>query len=83
MCEGPQPQKMVLLLCKSFFVISSTMHLASIYLPQLGANSPQPLVHKPSNFMVARTSLMSELVLATIKFGMAPLEVGPEFVDNV
>jgi hypothetical protein len=32
--------------------------------------------------MVARTSLMSELVLATIKFGMAPLEVGPEFAAN-
>ena len=25
---------------------------------------------------------MSELVLATIKFGMAPLEVGPEFAAN-
>ena len=32
--------------------------------------------------MVARTSLMSELVLATIKFGMAPLEVDPEFAAN-
>jgi hypothetical protein len=32
--------------------------------------------------MVARTSLMSELVLATIKFGMAPQEVGPEFAAN-
>jgi hypothetical protein len=30
-------------------------------------------------FMVARTSLSSELVLATIKKVMAPLEVGPEF----
>jgi hypothetical protein len=32
--------------------------------------------------MVARTSLMSEQVLATIKFGMAALEVGPEFAAN-
>jgi hypothetical protein len=29
--------------------------------------------------MVARTSLSSELVLATMKKFMAPLEVGPEF----
>jgi hypothetical protein len=29
--------------------------------------------------MVARTSLSSELALATIKKVMAPLEVGPEF----
>jgi hypothetical protein len=26
---------------------------------------------------------MSELVLATIKFGMASLEVGPEFAANL
>jgi hypothetical protein len=32
--------------------------------------------------MVARTSLISELVLATIKFGMAPLKVGPEYAAN-
>ncbi len=50
--------------------------------PKLGTNLPRPLVHKPTNFMVARTSLMSELVLATIKIGMAPLEVGPEFAAN-
>jgi hypothetical protein len=29
--------------------------------------------------MVARTRLLRELVLATIKKVMAPLEVGPEF----
>jgi hypothetical protein len=29
--------------------------------------------------MVARTSLMSELVLANINNAIAPLEVGPEF----
>jgi hypothetical protein len=34
--------------------------------------------------MVAPTSLVIELVGATItiKFGMAPLEVGPEFAAN-
>jgi hypothetical protein len=32
--------------------------------------------------MVARNSLMSELVLQTIKFGIAPLEVGPEFAAS-
>jgi hypothetical protein len=32
--------------------------------------------------MVAVTSLMRELVNATIKYGMAPLEVGPEFAPN-
>jgi hypothetical protein len=32
--------------------------------------------------MVAETSLMSELVLAIIKFGMALLEVGPEFAAS-
>jgi hypothetical protein len=32
--------------------------------------------------MVALTNLMSELVNATIKFGMAPLEVGTEFAAN-
>ncbi len=42
----------------------------------------RPLMHKPTTFMVARTSLMSDLVLATIKFGMESLEVGPEFAAN-
>jgi hypothetical protein len=32
--------------------------------------------------MGALTSLMSELVNATIKFGMASLEIGPEFAAN-
>jgi hypothetical protein len=32
--------------------------------------------------MVAPTSLVIELVGAIIKFGMAPLEVGPEFAAN-
>jgi hypothetical protein len=32
--------------------------------------------------MVAPTSLVIELVGATIKFGMAPLEVGHEFAAN-
>jgi hypothetical protein len=39
-------------------------------------------VHKPAIFMVAPTSLVIKLVGATIKFGMAPLEVGPEFAAN-
>ena len=32
--------------------------------------------------MVARTILMCELVLAIIKYVMAPLEVGPEFAQE-
>jgi hypothetical protein len=57
--------------------------LTSIYLPQNGCKfAATPDAHKPTNIMVARTSLMSELVLATIKFGMASLEVGPEFAAN-
>ncbi len=39
-------------------------------------------MHKPANSMVAPTSLVIELVGATIKLGMAPLEVGPEFAAN-
>jgi hypothetical protein len=39
-------------------------------------------VRKPTNFMVALTSLMSEVVNATLKFVMAPLEVGPELAAN-
>ncbi len=50
--------------------------------PELGANLPWLLVHEPTNFMVALTNLMSELVNAAIKFVMAPLEVGPEFAPN-
>jgi hypothetical protein len=50
--------------------------------PKLGTKSQRPLVHKPANFMVAPTSLVIELVGATIKFGMAPLEVGHEFAAN-
>jgi hypothetical protein len=32
--------------------------------------------------MVARTCLLSELVLPIIKYAMAPLEVGPELALN-
>jgi hypothetical protein len=32
--------------------------------------------------MLARTSLIIRLVLATIKYVVAPLEVGPEFTPN-
>ena len=50
--------------------------------PKLRANSLRPLVGKPTYFMVAWTSLIVELVHATIKFAMAALEVGPEFALN-
>ncbi len=50
--------------------------------PKLRANSPRLLVGQPTYFMVARTSLSSELVLPVIKKFMAPLEVGPEFALN-
>ncbi len=50
--------------------------------PKLGTNSPRLLVCWPTFFMVARTSLMSELVLATIKNVIASLDVGPEFAPN-
>ncbi len=33
-------------------------------------------------FLAASTSLMSELVHATIQFIVAPLEVGPEFAPS-
>jgi hypothetical protein len=39
-------------------------------------------VREPTNITVALTSLMSELINATLKFVMAPLEVGPEFAAN-
>jgi hypothetical protein len=48
----------------------------------MGTNLLRPLLHRPTNFMVASTSSMSELVLAMMKNGMAPLEVGPEFAAN-
>jgi hypothetical protein len=39
-------------------------------------------VDKPTYFMVELTSSMIEQVNATIKYAMAPLEVGPEFAFN-
>jgi hypothetical protein len=45
-------------------------------------NNTRLLVCKPTNFVVAPTSLVAELVGATIKYGMAPLEVVPEFAPN-
>jgi hypothetical protein len=50
--------------------------------PKRGANSLRLLVPEPTNFKIALTSLMSELVNATLKFVMAPLQVGPEFAAN-
>ena len=49
---------------------------------KLGANLPQPLVGKPTFFMVSCTSSMVEIVHKTIKNGLAPLEVGLEFSPN-
>jgi hypothetical protein len=60
----------------------TTVCLDSIYHPQIEdefITTPGVLT---SIFMVARTSLMCELVLATINFVLAPLEVGPEFTFN-
>ena len=52
--------------------------------PKLGANSPQPLVGKPTYYFMAvwTATSMVELVHATIKYGVAPLEIGPEFAPN-
>jgi hypothetical protein len=49
---------------------------------ELGANSPRLLVGQSTYFMAARTSLLNELVLPTIKKVVAPLEVGPTFAFN-
>jgi hypothetical protein len=54
----------------------ATVRLTSIHLLQIKATSLRLLVGQPTYFMVARTSLSSELVLATIKEVMAPLEAG-------
>ncbi len=58
------------------------MRLTSIHYSKLGANPQRLLVGSTNLFMVARTSLSSELVLATIKKVMAPLEVDLESAPN-
>ncbi len=59
-----------------------TVRLTSIYLPQNGCKFAATPDAQTKKIMVARTTLMSELVFATIKFGMASLEVSPEFAAN-
>jgi hypothetical protein len=57
-----------------------TVHLISIHNPQIEGKftkTPGGLTN-----IVAKTSLLSELVLPIIKYAIAPLEVGPEFALN-
>jgi hypothetical protein len=60
----------------------STVHLTSIHPPQIEAKSHVTAAGLTNLFMVALTSLSIELVNATIKKVMAPLEVGPTFGFN-
>ena len=48
----------------------------------MGANSGPTSNGAKPYFMVLLTSLMVELVHETIKYGLAPSEVGPEFAPN-
>jgi hypothetical protein len=60
-----------------------TVRLISIFHPQIeGKFTATPGGLSPVYFMVALTSLWSELVNAIIKKVMAPLEVDPEFTFN-
>jgi hypothetical protein len=59
-----------------------TVHLTSIYHPQIEGKITKTPAWATKFFLVARTSLWSELVLASKKYVMAPLEVGPEFAFN-
>jgi hypothetical protein len=63
----------------SFEMVDHTVRLTSIYLPQNGYKFAMTPGAQTIKFY---GSLISELVLPTIKFGMAPLEVGPEFAAN-
>jgi hypothetical protein len=60
----------------------ATVHLTSIHPLQFEAKSLVSAAGLTNLFMVALTSLLSELVNATIKKGMAPLENGPTFGFN-
>ncbi len=61
----------------------STVRLTSIYDPPIGGKFTETSWGESTNlFMVALTSSSSELVNATIKKVMAPLEVGPEIAPN-
>ena len=57
----------------------ATVHLTSIHHPQIGGEFTATPGVLANIFMVARTILMCELVLAIIKYVLALLEVGPEF----
>jgi hypothetical protein len=59
-----------------------TVRLISINHPQIGGKFTATPGELTNFFLVARTSSMMELVLPIIKYGLAPLEVGPEFVPN-
>ncbi len=59
-----------------------TVRLTSIYSPQIEDKSHVTAAGLTNLFMLARTSLLSELVLATIKKVVAPLEVGQTFGFN-
>jgi hypothetical protein len=59
-----------------------TVRLTSINHPQIGGKFTTTPGELTNFFMVARTSSMMELVLPIIKYGLAPLEVGPEFALN-
>ncbi len=57
-----------------------TVHLTSIHPLQIEAKSHVTAAGLTNLFMVVLTSLLSELVIATIKKVMAPLEVGPSTI---
>jgi hypothetical protein len=59
-----------------------TVCLTSIYNPQIEDKSHVTAAGLTNLSMLARTSLLSELVLATIKKIVAPLEVGQLFGFN-
>ncbi len=63
-------------------VLMRTVRLTSIHLLQIEAKSHVTAAGLTNLFMVAVTSLSSELVNAIIKKVMAPLEVGPTFGFN-
>ena len=61
---------------------STTVRLTSIYNPQIEAEFTKTSGGSTNLFLGATTSSSSELVVATIKKVMAPLEVGLEFALN-
>ncbi len=59
-----------------------TVHLTSIYHPQIGGNFAATPGGPTNLFMVALTNSWSELVNTIIKKVMAALEGGPEFAPR-